>query len=111
MERIPDNEFDGAQKVLRKYHRSLVQRAASEIISNKDEFESANSYQVDEIIEKYAMKLHHLGQVFCSVNQFVHKEKPKGSEPLGKDEFRCFGCGGVIRQQDEKCKTCGWTWQ
>jgi len=37
----------------------------------------------------------------------VFREKP----PLDKDEFRCFGCGGVVHREDESCQACGWSWK
>jgi hypothetical protein len=38
-------------------------------------------------------------------------EMPTGTEPFGKDEFRCLGCGGVIRREDKACRICGWSWK
>lgn len=109
---IPENEFDGAQRILRKYYRDLVKSMAEEIIQHRDDFESPSfGGRADEIIEKYYLQLHRLCPVFSNLNQFALREKPKGKEPLGKDEFRCFGCGGVIRREDESCQLCGWSWK
>jgi rRNA maturation endonuclease Nob1 len=30
---------------------------------------------------------------------------------LAKEEFRCFGCGGVIKATDQFCPICGWSWK
>jgi len=108
----PQSEFDGAQRILKKYYRELVKRMAEEIIEHKEDFESPGfGSQADEIIEKYALQLHRLCPVFSNLSQFAFRKKPKGTEPLGKDEFRCFGCGGVIRREDESCRICGWSWK
>ena len=108
----PLNEFDGAQRILKKYYHELVKRMAEEIIEHREDFESLSfGSQADEIIEKYAIQLQRLCPVFSNLSQFAFREKPKGSEPLGKDDFRCFGCGGVISQQEEACRMCGWTWK
>jgi hypothetical protein len=109
---VPQNEFDGAQCILKKYYRGLMKRMAEEIIEHGEDFESENfGSQADEIIERYASQLHRLCTVFTNIDQFAFREKPKGTEPLSKDEFRCFGCGGVIRREDQACKLCGWTWK
>jgi len=36
----PVNEFDGAQRILKKYYRELMKRMAVQIIGNKEHFES-----------------------------------------------------------------------
>ena len=109
---IPQNEFDGAQRILKKYYSELVKRMAEEIIEHKEDFESPGfGSQADEIVEKYALQLQRLYTVFSNLSQFAFREKPKSTEPLGKDEFRCFGCGGVIRREDESCRICGWSWK
>jgi hypothetical protein len=108
----PKNEFDGAQRILKKYYRNLVKQMADEIIEHREDFESPGfGSRADEIVEKYALQLHRLCPVFSNLGQFAFREKPNGTEPLGKDEFRCFGCGGVIRREDEMCRICGWSWK
>jgi hypothetical protein len=108
----PENEFDGAQRILKKYYHALMKRMAEEIIEHKDDFESTGfGNQADEIVEKYALQLQRLCPVFSNLNQFAFREKPRGTEALGKDDFRCFGCGGVIRRGDDRCRLCGWTWK
>jgi len=108
----PQNEFDAAQRILKKYYRELVTRMAEEIIEHKEDFESPGfGSHADEIIEKYAIQLNRLCPVFSNLGQFAFREKPKGSEPLGKEDFRCFGCGGVIAPEDQVCRACGWTWK
>jgi rubrerythrin len=49
--------------------------------------------------------------VFSNLSQFEFREKPQGTQPLSKDEFRCFGCGGAIKYEDESCPLCGWSWK
>jgi hypothetical protein len=108
----PQNEFDGAQRVLKIYYRELAKQMAEEIIERKEDFESPGfASQADEIVEKYALKLHQLCHVFSALGQFAFRDKPEAKEPLGKGEFRCFGCGGVTRQNDQSCRTCGWSWK
>ena len=36
----PQNEFDGAQRILKKYYRALVKRMAEEIIEHSEDFET-----------------------------------------------------------------------
>lgn len=109
---IPQNEFDGAQRILKKYYSALVKQMAEEIIEHREDFESSGfGNQAEDIIEKYANQLNRLCPVFANLTQFAFREKPKGTEPLTKDEFRCFGCGGVIRREDERCGICGWSWK
>jgi hypothetical protein len=108
----PVNEFDGAQRILKKYYRELMKRMAVEIIEHKEDFESPGfGSSADEIIEKYALQLQRLCPVFSNLAQFAFREKPHGTGPLGKDEFRCFGCGGVIHSEDQSCRICGWSWK
>ena len=108
----PQDEFDGAQRILKKYCGELVKQMAQEIIAHKEDFESPGfGNEADEIIEKYAIKLNRVCPVFSNLSWFAFREKPNGTEPLGKDEFRCFGCGSVIRREDESCRVCGWTWK
>jgi hypothetical protein len=108
----PKNEFDGAQRILKKYYGELVKQMAEEIIEHGEDFESPGfGSHGDEIIEKYAVQLHRLYSVFSNLSAFAFREKPEGKEALSKDEFRCFGCGGVIHREDDKCKLCGWTWK
>ena len=108
----PQNEFDGAQRIVQKYYRELVKRIAEDIIQNQEDFESHGyASKADEIIDRHAMQLYRVCQVFSALNHFAFREKPQGKEPLAKDEFRCFGCGGVIRQLDQRCSLCGWTWK
>jgi len=33
-----------------------------------------------------------------------------GPDELTGDEFHCFVCGSVIRQEHSKCESCGWMW-
>jgi ATP-dependent Clp protease ATP-binding subunit ClpA len=56
-------------------------------------------------------RLEILKELEPNFNQFASQEKPQGTEPLGKDDFRCFGCGGVIHREDQTCPKCGWSWR
>lgn len=109
---IPQNEFDGAQRILKKFYRELAKRMADEIIEHKEDFESPSfGNQADDILERYSQQLCRLSTVFSNLNQFASREKPRSTESLGKDDFRCFGCGSVIRREDEACRICGWSWK
>jgi hypothetical protein len=109
---MPENEFDGAQIVLRKYYRELVRRMAEDILEHREDFEAPGfAGQAEDILEKYSQQLCRFGTVYSNMKGFVSREKPKGKEPLGKDEFRCFGCGSVIGPKDESCQKCGWSWK
>jgi rubrerythrin len=109
---IPKNEFDGALAILKTYHRGLVRQLAEEIIERREDFESPGCLgPAENIIDKYAHQLHRLCEVYSNLNKFAFREKPQGAEALAKDEFRCFSCGGVIRQADQSCPLCGWTWK
>jgi len=65
----------------------------------------------DDLIERYSYRFSRLSTVYTNLARFVSSETPRGQQPLGKDEFRCFGCGGVIRREDADCGLCGWTWK
>jgi hypothetical protein len=109
---MPQNEFDEAQRVLKKYYGELVKQMAEEIVQHREDFESSGfGSKADDIVEKYAQQLHRVSTVFYNLRQFAFREKPQGKEPLTKDEFRCFSCGGVIRKMDEVCRICGWSWK
>ena len=85
---------------------------AEEIIEHCEDFASPGfGSQAEDIIEKHGRKLYSVGLTFCNLSQFVTREKPQGKEPLTKDEFRCFGCGSVIRKEDQSCRVCGWSWK
>jgi hypothetical protein len=107
----PKNEFDGAHRILKEYYRALVRQMAEEIIQQGDDFRLPLFGKSDELIDNYSCRLSRLSTVYSHLTRFVSSEKPKGTEPLSKDEFRCFNCGGVIRLEDFECNLCGWTWK
>jgi len=107
---IPRNDYEGALKVLTNYYRALMDEIAADIISNKEEFQKGTFGQAEEIIDRHYTRLAHLGCLYANIRQWC-SQKPQGTKPLNKDEFRCFGCGGVIHREDDSCKLCGWTWK
>ncbi len=108
---LPKNEFDGACQILKEYHQQMVQQMAEEIIRKGDYFTYLPLGDADDLIERYSYRFSRLSTVYTNLARFVSSEKPRGQQPLGKDEFRCFGCGGVIRLEDIECVLCGWTWK
>lgn len=88
-----------------------MQNAAEDIIRNADEFDKEAFGNGDEIIEKHYWKIHRLACLYANLRQYGANEKPKGTQPLGPDDFRCFGCGHVIKREDNQCSLCGWTWK
>lgn len=48
----PQNDFDGAQIILKKYYSALIQQMAEEIFEHREDFESPGiNNQAGEIIE------------------------------------------------------------
>jgi hypothetical protein len=107
----PKNEFEGALKVLRRYYGDLMQQVAAEIVQNAGEFDKGIFGEADDLIEKHSCRIGRLATVYANLRGFASDEKPKGSEPLSRNEFRCFGCGHVIKEKDPSCSLCGWTWK
>jgi hypothetical protein len=97
--------------VLRHYYRKLAEDIAQDIIDHESDFGSASFTEADNILEKHSRRLCDLGQVFHHLARYVPVKKPEGKEPLGRNDFRCFGCGDVIHEKDEECSNCGWTWK
>jgi len=108
----PQTQFDKAHQILKRHYRDFVEQMAEEIIEHQEDFESSGyGSQADEIVEKYSRKLYSVGMTFCNLSEFISRgEKPHGTEPLGKDDFRCFSCGSVIRREDRSCQVCSWRW-
>ena len=108
----PENEHQEALTVLNKYYSILAKQLADEIVESREDFESPGfGSQADEIIEKYARRFNQLGCAYGILRWKAYRKKPEGKEPLGKYDFRCFGCGAVIRPTEEACTVCGWTWR
>ncbi len=107
----PKKEFHDALRVLNRYYAEIAGRMADEIIEHAEDFESPGFGQAELVIEKYSRWLYELGSVYGFLRWAAFRQKPQGKEPLGQDEFRCFGCGAVIRKEDQTCRVCGWTWR
>jgi hypothetical protein len=108
----PTNEHQEALVVLRNHYDILVKKIAKEIIEHREDFESPGfGSQADDIIEKHACHLSRLGTVYSILRWKSSQKKPEGKVPLGKNEFRCFGCGGVILSNEAACSICGWSWK
>src|SRR5580658_411260 len=108
----PQNEHQEALTVLNRYYVTLAKKMASDIIEHREDFESPGfNNRPDDIIVKYARHIQQLGSVYSILRWKAYRKKPEGKEPLGKYEFRCFGCGGIIHSNEEACLICGWTWR
>jgi len=108
----PENEHQEALTVLNKHYTILAKQMAAEIVEHREDFESPGfGSQADDIIEKHARHIQQLGAVYSILRWKAYRQKPEGKQPLGKYEFRCFGCGGVIQSTEEACSICGWTWR
>jgi hypothetical protein len=105
------NEHQEALRVLNDYYTVLAKKMAEEIVKHKEDFESAGFGQAELIVEKYAQHIQQLGAVYSILRWKAFRQKPEGKTPLGKYEFRCFGCGGVVHSNEDACQICGWTWR
>ncbi len=103
-------ELEKAVKILRSYYKKLAEDIAHDLAEHSEDFETGFG-QADTLLDRYSRRLCDLSNVFYHLNRFAPKGKPEGKRPLGKDEFRCFGCGEVIKKDDEVCSSCGWTWK
>jgi len=108
----PTNDHQEALVVLRKYYDVLVKRIADEILEHREDFESPGfGSRAEEIVEKHACQLSRLNTVAAILRWKAFQKKPEGKVPLGKNDFRCFGCGAVILANEEACSICGWSWK
>lgn len=103
-------EIEGAVKILRGYYRKLAEDIAHDLVEHAEDFDTGFG-EADTLLERYSRRLCDLSNVFAHLDRFAPEKKPEGKEPLGKDEFRCCGCGGVIKKDDDLCGHCGWTWK
>ena len=110
MSSLPENEFEAARNILGRYYGTLMREVAEDIVRQKDEFEKGSFGSAENIIDRHYCRVAHLSNLYHQLRAYSSREKPKGDKPLGRDEFRCFGCGHVIRSADEQCSLCGWTW-
>jgi hypothetical protein len=109
---LPENEYRGAMNILSKYYKHAMKCAAEEIIERKEEFDSVEDEfgGASNVIDKHYSRLYRISCVYGWLRSYS-TDLPRGSANLGKDEFRCFSCGGVIRREDTECRLCGWTWK
>ncbi len=107
----PKREFHEALRILNRYYDEVAKQMADEIIEHAEDFESPGVGQAEAVVEKYALRLRELGCVYSILRWAAFRKKPEASEPIGKNEFRCFGCGAVIHSDDQACPVCGWTWK
>lgn len=110
MSSLPKNEFEAALRILREHYRSLMIEAAEDIVRSREEFSQGSFSKADEVIEKHYCRISRLAGVYSNLRSFASTELPKGSQSLSVNEFRCFGCGHVIRSPERQCALCGWTW-
>ena len=91
-----------------------MKHAAEEIIERKEEFENEEnefgSGGASNIVDKHYSRLYRISCLYGWLRSYS-TDLPRGNEGLGKDEFRCFSCGGVIQRDDKECRLCGWTWK
>ena len=110
MSRLPENEFQGAQRILWRYFERVVREMAEDIIKHAEDFEQPFG-EAENILERHYCRLSRVGCTYAYLRTLASKEKPKGTQALARNEFRCFGCGGVIKEEDNSCRLCGWTWK
>ena len=107
----PQDEFEDALNIVRGHFHQIMRELAEDVIENKDEFEKGRFGNADAILEKHYHRLHPLCTIFSNLRVMARTKKPQADQPLKKDQFRCFGCGGVIEANDEECRHCHWTWK
>jgi hypothetical protein len=101
--------------LLNGYYKVLADKIAAEIVEHRKDFEApGSSSRADDIIQKHSRQIQQLGVIYGLLRWKAYREnrkKPLGNAPLQKDEFRCFGCGGIIHPNENACGICGWTWK
>lgn len=108
---MPSNPtINRATDILQGYYRRLAEEIAEDIIRHESDFASSGFSEAESILDRHSRRLCDLSQVFHHLARHTRGPKPEAGGPLQKHEFRCFGCGGVIRPEDEVCPSCGWTW-
>ena len=106
-----ENKHQEALRVLNQHYIALAKQMADEIVEHKEDFESLGFGQAELIVEKYARHIEQLGALYGILRWKANRQKPEGKMPLGKHDFRCFGCGGLISSTEDICQICGWTWK
>ena len=108
----PETPLQKALVILNDYYKVLADKIAAEIVEHREDFESPGfGSQADDILEKHSRHIQQLASIYSVLRWKAYYKKPVGKTPLGKDDFRCFGCGGVIHANEEACSICGWTWR
>src|SRR5262245_59818501 len=106
----PEHQYEAALEILRKHYHRLLRDIAVEIILHHKDFTDGDSKLAEEILARHDARLRALRTIYGDLARHVATEQLKRTEPLGKDEFRCFSCACVIRRGDNGYKLCGWTW-
>jgi hypothetical protein len=108
MSKPSDKQIQEAFQILGRYERSLIEKMAAEIIEQREGFDSPFVGGAETLIDKY----YHLLACLCRVRSGLYAYLPaeEKQRPLGKQEFRCFRCRSIIREDDDACAQCGWTW-
>jgi rubrerythrin len=107
----PPENLSEAVKVLNDYYGVLSRRIADEIIKHKQQFTPSGTGEAEAILDRHAREVQRLNTVYGLLRGEAYPTRPEGREPLAKDEFRCFGCGGVMKATDQFCPVCGWSWK
>ena len=108
---MSESKREQARQILAKYHAALKERMFNDVIDHAAEFENPFPTTAEDLILRYGAQYHYFCALYSACRPPLPDKKPAGKEPLGKEDFRCFSCGGVIRPKDEACQTCGWTWK
>jgi hypothetical protein len=104
----PQNKFDEAQRILKKYYHELVKQMAEEIIEHREDFESPGyDNRVDSIVEKYFHRLHQLRPVFGNLKPFLSGPKQPNTKLPSKNELHCQACGSAVQQKEKSSKVAG----
>jgi hypothetical protein len=106
-----EKHIEEAFQILGRYERSLMEKMAAEIVEQREGFDSPFVGGAEQIIDKY----YHLLACLCRVRSGLYGYLPKENrqvaqrddKPLGKDEFRCFRCRGIIGADADACPHCG----
>src|SRR5213075_2039036 len=98
---VPENEYRGAMNVLSRYYKDAMKYAAADILEHKEEFESVENEfggvtGASNIVDKHYSRLYRISCLYGWLRSYS-ANLPRGDKDFGKDEFRCFSCGGVIR--------------
>ncbi|MBN8247087.1 MAG: hypothetical protein J0L84_06545 [Verrucomicrobia bacterium] len=102
MSSLSKDEFETARKILYRYYDTLVEQVAEDIIRHSEEFDKGTFGNADDVIERHHCRISRLAGVYANLRDFALSEKPKGAKPLGKNEFRCFGCDHAIGREEGK---------